>query len=447
MDVKLDKRNTVLIGMAFLSICAFWQMYNNVIPLILTNTFHLNETLSGMIMAADNVLGLFLLPLFGGISDRCVSRWGRRRPFIFFGTIAAVVLMMMLPLLDDSYFNSQNTGKLVLFILVLGLLLIAMGTYRSPAVALMPDVTPKPLRSRANAIINLMGAIGGILYLIIATLLYSEARTAGKEHVSYLLLFAVVAGIMLIALFVVMTMVDEPALRGKNVRYEEEHPEDNLAGTDESGSGKLPPEVKKSLIFLLCAVAFWFIAYNAIETWFTTYAANIWNMALGSASLSLTIATVGAIVTYIPCGILAEKIGRKKTILIGVVLLGSCMVFLFVFTLISKQFYPALNIVFALVGVAWAMINVNSMPMVVEMCRGSDIGKFTGYYYTFSMAAQTVTPIAAGFLMNHFGYTTLFPYSAFFMILAFAAMYFVRHGDSRPLRPSGGIEAFDEMDL
>ena len=447
MDVKLDKRNTVLVGMAFLSICAFWQMYNNVIPLILTNTFHLNETWSGVIMASDNVLGLFLLPLFGGISDRCSSKWGRRRPFIFFGTIAAVVLMMMLPLLDDSYFNSQNTWQLILFIVVLGLLLIAMGTYRSPAVALMPDVTPKPLRSRANAIINLMGAIGGILYLIIATLLYSEARTAGMEHVSYLLLFAIVAGIMLLALVIVMTMVDEPALCEKALQYEAEHPEDNLTDTDESGNEKLPQDVKKSLIFLLSAVALWFIAYNAIETWFTTYAANIWNMALGSASLSLTIATVGAIITYIPSGSLAEKIGRKKTILIGVVLLGSCMIFLFLYTLLSKKFYPALNIVFALVGVAWAMINVNSLPMVVEMCKGSDIGKFTGYYYTFSMAAQTVTPIAAGFLMHHVGYTTLFPYSAVFMGLAFAAMHFVRHGDSRPLKKVGGIEAFDEMDL
>ena len=178
--MKLDTKRTVLVGFAFLSICAFWQMYNSVIPLILTNTFHMSETLSGVIMAADNVLALFLLPLFGGLSDRCKSRMGRRKPFILGGTLAAVVLMLLLPLLDDSYFNAPNTAKLAAFVAVLGCLLVAMGTYRSPAVALMPDVTPKPLRSKANAIINLMGAVGGILYLVVSSVLYSSARTAGK---------------------------------------------------------------------------------------------------------------------------------------------------------------------------------------------------------------------------------------------------------------------------
>ena len=266
---KLNVKDTVLVGMAFLSICAFWQMYNSVIPLILTNTFHLNETWSGVIMALDNVLALFLLPLFGGISDRTKTRIGRRRPFILFGTISAVVLMLMLPLLDDSYFNAAATWKLVLFIGILGLLLIAMGTYRSPAVALMPDVTPKPLRSQANAIINLMGALGGIIYLLVATVLYSEARTAGKTHVSYLLLFSVVAGIMLVALLVLMTLVDEPKMYQAAQDYEAAHPEDRLTVVDESGEESLPAPVKKSLAFLLLSIAFWFIGYNAIETWFS----------------------------------------------------------------------------------------------------------------------------------------------------------------------------------
>ena len=169
--MKLDTKRTVLVGFAFLSICAFWQMYDNLIPLILTNTFHMNETVSGMIMAADNVLALFLLPLFGGISDKCHHPLGRRRPFILFGTLAAIALMLGLPLIADSYHAAASPVKLGAFIVLLGLLLITMGTYRSPAVALMPDITPKPLRSRANAIINLMGAVGGILYLLITTFL------------------------------------------------------------------------------------------------------------------------------------------------------------------------------------------------------------------------------------------------------------------------------------
>ena len=179
--MKLNTKRTVLIGFAFLSICAFWQMYDNLVPLILTNTFHIDKTISGAIMAADNVLALFLLPLFGGLSDRCGSRLGRRRPFILFGTLAAVVLMLGLPLIADSYYAQAAPFKLYLFIALLGCLLVAMGTYRSPAVALMPDVTPKPLRSKANAIINLMGSIGGIVYLIITTFLY---KTKSETYIS-----------------------------------------------------------------------------------------------------------------------------------------------------------------------------------------------------------------------------------------------------------------------
>lgn len=443
--LKINTRQTILVGMAFLSICAFWQMYNSVIPLILTNTFHMNETWSGVIMAADNVLALFLLPLFGGISDGCKSRLGRRKPFILVGTLAAVALMLLLPLLDDSYFTEATAWKLVCFVAALGGLLVAMGSYRSPAVALMPDVTPKPLRSRGNAIINLMGAVGGILYLVIASVLYSSARTEGKEHVSYLLLFAIVDGIMLLALFVLMTMVDEPALAGKAREYEEAHPEDNLAVSDGKGGERLPSEVKKSLAFLLISIAFWFVGYNAVETWFTTYANRMWEMSLGGASLCLTIATLGAIVTYIPSGALAEKLGRKKTILMGVALLGGCFFVLFLYTCFFHSFHPGLYVLFVLVGMAWALINVNSLPMVVEMCRDSDIGKFTGYYYTFSMAAQTVTPIVAGALLNRVGYITLFPYAAIAVGAAWITMQFVRHGDSHSAGKRG-LEAFEDMD-
>ena len=186
-------------GLAFLSICAFWQMYDNVVPLILTNTFHMNESVSGAIMAADNILALFLLPFFGGLSDKHSTRLGRRTPFILGGTAAAVVLMNLLPLLDNGYAAAQSPAALVGFVVVLGLLLIAMGTYRSPAVALMPDVTPKPLRSKANAIINLMGAVGGMLYLGVAALLYPNSKVEGLSHVNYQPLFLVVAAIMVVA--------------------------------------------------------------------------------------------------------------------------------------------------------------------------------------------------------------------------------------------------------
>ena len=440
--MKLKTGQTIRVGFAFLSICAFWQMYNSIIPLILTNTFAMNETISGAIMAADNVLAIFLLPLFGGISDRCRSKMGRRKPFILYGTLVSVVLMILLPILDNRFFAEPSQTTLILFIAVLGCILVSMGVYRSPAVALMPDVTPKPLRSKANAIINLMGAVGGILYLVIATVLYSEKRTAGLEHVNYLPLFLIVAGIMIVGMMIVMLTVDEVKLNREMSEYEAAHPEEQVTEVDESGTETLPPEVKRSLVLLLASIALWFISYNALETWFTTYANRMWNMSLGSATLCLTIATLGAILSYIPVGNIASRIGRKKTILSGVTLMTICFAICFVLTLTFDHFTPILYVVFAVLGMGWAAINVNSLPMVVEMCKGSDIGKFTGYYYTFSMAAQIVTPIIAGTLMNRVGYTTLFPYAAIFMAAAFVTMIQVKHGDSK-LITKKGLEAFD----
>ena len=440
--MKLNTKRTVLVGFAFLAICAFWQMYDNLIPLMLTNTFHVDETISGAIMAADNVLALFLLPLFGGLSDKCRSKLGRRRPFILVGTLMAVCLMVGLPLLNDSYFAAPAPWKLGAFIGLLGLLLISMATYRSPAVALMPDVTPKPLRSKANAIINLMGAVGGVIYLIITSVLY-RTKPGDGEHISYVPLFLIVAGIMLLALFVLLFFVNEPKLCAEQAEYEKAHPEENLVQKNEnSKTEELPVEVKRSLSFLLVSIALWFIGYNAITTWFTTYAQNVWNMSLGDASLCLTIATVGAIASYIPVGNIASKVGRKKTILFGVALLASTFFAAFLYTLVSNQFNPLLYVLFVLVGVAWASINVNSLPMVVEMCKGSDVGKFTGLYYTFSMSAQTITPIAAGFLLNHISYKALFPYAAFFVACAFVTMNLVKHGDNK-VEAKKGLEAFD----
>ena len=439
--MKLDTKRTVLVGSAFLSICAFWQMYDNLVPLILTNTFHLNETISGAIMAADNVMALFLLPLFGGLSDKCTSRLGRRRPFILFGTLAAICLMLLLPLFADSYHAAPGGGKIALFICVLGLLLVAMGTYRSPAVALMPDITPKPLRSKANAIINLMGAVGGILYLLITTFLY---HVKSETYVSFFPLFAIVAGIMAAALAVVMFFVNEPELVKKQQEYERKHPEDDL--TEHTAQGDtLPADVKKSLTFLLVSISLWFVGYNGVSTWFSVYAENIWGMSLGQANTCLTIATGGAILSYIPIGTVASRIGRRKTIRFGTLLLSGSFLAAFLLTMALEGFSPVLYLLFLLVGLAWASINVNSLPMVVEMCKGSEVGKFTGLYYTFSMSAQIITPIVAGWLLRNVSYRALFPYAAVFVFASFLTMGFVRHGDNK-VPAKKGLEAYDVED-
>jgi len=419
----------------------FWQMYDGVIPLMLKQTFHISDSIAGAIMAFDNVIALFLLPIFGAFSDKCNTKIGRRMPFIIAGTVIAVMLMTFIPIFDNHYAASPEKIYLVLFIFSLGILLIAMGIYRSPAVALMPDVTPKPLRSKANAIINLMGAIGGIVYLIIASILFSAKKTQGLSHVNYQSVFVIVSILMAVSVIVLFATTKEPKLVAELREYEALHPEDDgLIVDQKTGQQQMSKEVKKSLAFLLASIALWFTAYNAITTAFTKYAQQEWNMALGEASMCLTIAMAVAIVSYIPIGELASKIGRKKSILIGVAMLAGNFLLGAVMTYVLSEFSPVLYVIFGGIGIAWATISVNSLPMVVEMCKDSDVGKFTGLYYTFSMSAQIITPILSGLLLEHVGYFTLFPYAVFFSAASFITMLMVKHGDNKPTLPKDRIE-------
>ena len=424
--MKLNYKRTFLIGLAFLSISAFWQMYDNIIPLILQNTFHLNESLIGGIMAIDNVLAVFLLPIIGTLSDKVDTRMGKRMPFVVFGTIAAVCLMMLLPYADENQI-------LWLFVAALALTLIAMAMYRSPAVALMPDLTPKPLRSSGNAVINLMGAVGGIYSLILIKLLVGKG-----ERPSYLPVFLGVAAIMILAVVVLLFTINEKKLAAQ---IAEEYPEE-AEEEQEKGNGALLKEVKRSLAFILASIALWFTAYNAVTTAFSRYAVTVWKMEGGGFASCLMVATVAAIISYIPIGVVSSKIGRKKSILIGLL-----------FMLISYTavfFYPTYNVTanffFALIGVGWASVGVNSLPMVVEMSKGSDIGKYTGLYYTFSMTAQIITPILSGLLLQYVSYQALFPYAMFFVVCAMITMSQVKHGDSKPQQKKSILENFDVDD-
>lgn len=227
------------------------------------------------------MLALFLLPFFGALSDRTSTKIGRRMPFILGGTAAAVILMNLLPLFGNGYANGASTGKLAMFVVTLGLLLVALGTYRSPAVALMPDVTPKPIRSRANAIINLMGAVGGISYLIVAAVLYPNSKTAGAAHVNYQPLFIVVSVLMAVSVIVLYFTTNEPKLAAAEKEYEAEHPEQQLVEEEPDGSEELPKEVKRSLVMLLNSIALWYIGYNGVTTWWTTYVGRVMGQGLG----------------------------------------------------------------------------------------------------------------------------------------------------------------------
>lgn len=429
--MKLNYKRTLLIGLAFLSISAFWQMYDNEVPRILKNIFGMGDTLTGMIMAGDNILALVLLPVFGSISDKISTPIGKRMPFILVGTACAFTFLMVL-----SY--AIKTTNLILFIASLFILLISMGIYRSPAVALMPDLTPKPLRSKGNAVINLMGAVGGVY-----TLLMIKVLTGSSTDPDYFPLFLSVGLLMLVCVSILFLTIKENKLRKEIEQEESESIEENTSAAKQTTtSSKLPKDVQRSLIFLLMSVSFWFIAYNAVTTAFSRYAEHVWGLKGGGYADCLLFATISAIVSYIPIGSLASKIGRKKSILIGIIMLGSA----FLVAGLFNKYHPIMIVLFCIVGFAWASIGVNSYPMVVEMASSGDVGKYTGYYYTFSMTAQVITPILSGYLLEHVSYRTLFPYSVIFCILAFITMSQVRHGDTKPLAKKSMLENFDVDD-
>ena len=462
METKLNYKRTFLIGLAFLSICSFWQMYDNIIPLILQNTYHLGETMTGAVMALDNVLAIFLLPVFGMLSDKVHTKLGRRMPFIVAGTILAVIFMMLLPMIDNAEKARWSTGEAfsnqVIFLAVLFFTLVSMGLYRSPAVALRPDVTPNHLRSRANAVINLMGAVGGVYALIMIKVLVGKGETP-----DYLPLFASIAAVMVIAVGILVITIRENKLREEVEKAEAVNTEkveekaiaegveavgeiEAVADTEQSGAtGKvkgMPKEVKRSMYFMLASIFLWFTAYNAVTTAFSRYTKVVWKMEGGSFANCLMVATVAAIFSYIPIGSISAKIGRKKTIMGGVLLMAAC----YGAAIFAREYHPLVNVAFALIGVAWAAINVNSYPMIVAMSSGSDVGKFTGTYYTFSMAAQILTPVLSGFLLENVSYNTLFPYALFFSLMAFLTMTQVRHGDVKPQKKESILENFDVDD-
>lgn len=503
--MKLNYKRTLCVGFAFFLICAFWQAYDTIVPKILTDRFGMSQFWSGAIMAVDNILALFLLPLFGILSDKTKSKLGRRTPFIIVGTLIAATALISLSFVDSmqldrlgniadinseearavlydydyasplatpdgveydlaefaredfmkipatlengkanpdytnyvvparsAYIAQEIVGKdpsaLITFIAVLFVLLLSMATFRTPAVALMPDVTPRPLRSKANAVINLMGTIGGSLILGLGIVLSTGATK--NTYMPYTGYFCIVAGIMLVSLVVFLSTVREP----KFVAEMEEISRENAIkeGNDEdeaAGDRKLSKAEMASLILLLASVVLWFFGYNAVTSKYSVYAGRVLQLDYNS---TLLVANIAALIAYLPVGMIATKVGRKKTILAGIIMLSGA--FLTASFLDAGTPLPVMMILFAIAGIGWATINVNSFPMVVELARGGNVGKYTGFYYTASMAAQTITPLVSGFLMDTLGMKTLFPYAAIFAAGAFVTMLFVRHGDSKPTK-------------
>ncbi|MBO5713973.1 MAG: MFS transporter [Clostridia bacterium] len=420
--MKLEYKKVILTGFAFFIILAFWQAYDNVVPLLLVNKFNLNQTWSGVVMALDNVFAVFMLPIFGALSDKTNSRYGRRTPFIVIGTVFSVIIFMFLPIVNSLW----------LFIIVLLLALISMSVFRSPAVALMPDVTCKPHRSKANAVINLMGTAGGIIVLGLGIVF----KTSEKGKIDFLWFIFAVCVVMLLGLIVfILTVKENKWATEMQINTEKFFPDLEVEERNQSND-KLSRGQLKSLIFILASVVLWYMGYNAVTSKFSLYATNVLNQDYNSTML---IAQGAAIISYIPVGIIASRVGRKNSIIAGVAMLFVA----FFFAIFVKENTSPLVMygLFALAGIGWATINVNSYPMVVELAKNSDTGKYTGYYYTASMSAQILTPVLSGAIMDLVGtMNPLFVYSAVCVALALITTLFIRHGDSKPQAPKNKLE-------
>jgi Na+/melibiose symporter-like transporter len=459
--MKLNYKRTILVGMAFFLITAFWQAYDSIIPLILTNHFGLPQSIPGTVMSVDNILAVFLLPMFGALSDKVNTRFGKRTPFIFVGTIVAVIAFVALSLIDNvqlarlvaadipnlsataqADFIQKTTLELTLknplpligFVATLLITLIAMATFRSPAVALMPDVTVKPLRSKANAIINLTGTAGGILVLVLG-IVFATSKNAYMQYTGY---FLAVVAIMLVGFIIFLLTVKENKWANE-MEEESKLLEAETEESTENSQGKLSKGEFRSLILILASVALWYIGYNSITSKYSVYATTILGF---DFNLTLIIAQAAAIVSYIPIGIISSKLGRKKTILAGVLILAAAFFMGNFVTPNTPEFimYP----IFILAGIGWATINVNSFPMAVELAKSGNVGKYTGYYYTASMAAQIVAPILSGVLYDIFGMRTVFfAFGTAFVVFSFITMLFVRHGDNKVEKADSVLEMLD----
>ena len=427
--LKLNYKNTFFIGLAFFAILMLWQEYNTYCPLSLRDLLESSfkgdadrlTYVIGIIMAMDNLVALVIMPIFGNLSDKTNTKYGKRMPYILIGMLASALIF---PLIAAFFIMNSLVGVIV----IMGLVLIIMQGYRSPAVALMPDVTPKPLRSTANGIINLVGYIGAIIAGALAMVF--KKTDSNPNDLVYLWPFIISSVCMLAAMVILKFKINEPKLL-EETKDDVELGEKLSQSIEEIKEDK--PLSKKdfaNLIIILVAVFFWFMAFNAIETFNSLFCRDI----LGSEGIHGTftiILTVSSIISFILLSSVANKIGRKWTIILGLIALvvgiGLMALFTFVLRDVITSYVWIIYLLTVIIGIGWALVNINSYPMIVEMANKKNVGKFTGYYYTASMIAQTATPILVGLIMsfNDAGLRLLYVYSLITMVIALLVFFFV----------------------
>ena len=438
MTGKLDYPRTFTLGLGFFAISLSWALYNAFVPVFLDNVLAdtaLKGTLIGFIMTFDNIAAVTLQPYFGAASDRTWNRYGRRMPYILLGMPLGALFFALIPLLRSS---------LVPMMAALIAMNLSMAIFRAPTVALMPDITPPALRSKANGVINLMGGLGALLAFFVGSRLYS---------VNPALPF-VFAGILMILITLVL-------------RFRIREPE-AVEGAGEGGEtvgilealGEVRRDPDRSAMCMLLAIFFWFIAWNGIEAFFTLYGRDVWGISEASGALYLGFFSLALVAFAIPAGFLATAIGRARTIRIGIVGLAVCLSIIGLvgsdalgrplLVLLNKLFYAGsvhadgqmaivgamlarasviIPAVLALAGMFWAAININSYPMVVDMAAKSKTGAYTGLYYLFSSLAAITGPPVFGFLRDFFGMKALFPFAVLCSLIALMFMAGVKRGE------------------
>jgi len=430
MNKTLDYKKTFLIGFGFFGISVMWTLYNAYVPIYLQTGsptfdvpgevgFGLGAGLTGVIMTLDNVAAFFLLPLIGIWSDRIWTRFGRRLPFILVLAPIAIVAFILIPVAVQmippelcGQVNQLGT-PLALFMIAIGVFLTAMAGFRTPVVALMPDLTPSPLRSQANGVINLMGGVGTLVATLGSSFLYGMGR---------LVPFIFGGVLMAAAVLMLYFFVKEPR-------------ESEAAAHEDEGLGALrgikrvSPEARRSLAFLMSAIFCWFVGYNAVEAFLSSYAVIELGMSTGTAPLLMGVAALAFLAFAVPAGYIAARFGRRRTIISGLVIFGTLLIANF-FLRHPTLIWP----IMAIGGMGWALVNINSLPMVVDIsASNADLGVYTGLYYIASQLAAVVGPTFNGYIVEWGGgdYNLIFVVTPAFFALAILCMLGVTKGEAK----------------
>ena len=466
--LKLNYKRTMLIGFAFFGILLLWQVYDSWCPTFLSelfkNTFNVTnerevQYLVGIMMAIDNLAALILLPIFGRLSDKTRTPIGKRMPYILAGTAVCAIAFPFIPVL----FHYQNTAGVIA---MMAIVVIFAMMYRNPAVALMPDITPKPLRSKANGIINIMGYIGGAfatvvgIFFVLSDYLGSALNKDGtpKAHTwAYNNIWAIEAPFLIASVLMVVSAIvlfftvreNELAEKLKEEMAEGEKEAEVVDKVTEDAP--LSKANRTMLLLILGAEFFWFMADNGIATFMGNYAIYFLKTSSSSNMINTIVGGVGSVVGFALGGIIASKIGRKWTLFGGLGLSLAAYIVWIILTFGvgglegSGQFPFWIYIIWFVKGFGMSLVHVNSYPMVVELCPNSRIGRYTGYYYASSMAAQTITPIALGslLLIPSMSWEYLPVYGAICLVCAAVVFFFVKNVKSTKTSFKKGLEALD----